>query len=104
VVLLCGTRTGTAVSWRLCLAARNCNTRTVLQYLPAVGRNRTMRHNARQHLEEQLRRLEQQQDETRQKLRALARQTRQEQRYRYGELVDRGACPPRLWDSPWGSM
>jgi hypothetical protein len=47
-----------------------------------------MRQNARQHLEEQLRRLAQQWDGTKQKLRALARQTRQEQRYRYGDLVE----------------
>jgi hypothetical protein len=43
-----------------------------------------MLQNARQHLEKRLRRLVQQWDDTKQKLRALARQTRQEQRYQYG--------------------
>jgi hypothetical protein len=47
-----------------------------------------MLQNARQHLEKRLRRLVQQWDDTKQKLRALARQTRQEQRYQYGKLVE----------------
>jgi len=47
-----------------------------------------MRQNARQHLEAQLRRLAQQRDDTKQKFRALARQTRQKRRYRSGELVE----------------
>jgi hypothetical protein len=47
-----------------------------------------MRQNTRQHLEEQLQRLAQQREDTRQKLRALARQARHEQRYRSGELVE----------------
>ena len=46
-----------------------------------------MRQHAQQHLEEQLRRLAQQRHKTKQKLRALARQTRQAQRYRHGEYV-----------------
>jgi hypothetical protein len=47
-----------------------------------------MKQYARQHLEEQLRRLAQQRHKTTQKLRALARQTRQAQRYRHGEYVE----------------
>jgi hypothetical protein len=47
-----------------------------------------MRKTARQHLEAQLRRLAQQQHTTKQKLRALTRQTRQAQRYRQGEYVE----------------
>ena len=47
-----------------------------------------MRKKARQHLEAQLRRLAQQQHTTKQKLRALTRQTRQAQRYRHGEYVE----------------
>jgi hypothetical protein len=47
-----------------------------------------MRQPAQQHLEAQLRRLAQQRHKTQQKLRALARQTRQAQRYRHGEYVE----------------
>ena len=47
-----------------------------------------MRQHAQQHLEAQLQRLAQQRHKTRQKLRALARQTRQAQRYRHGEYVE----------------
>jgi hypothetical protein len=47
-----------------------------------------MRHKTHQHLEAQLQRIEQQRHNAKQKLRALARQTRQEQRYRHGELVE----------------
>jgi hypothetical protein len=47
-----------------------------------------MRQHAQQHLEEQLRRLAQQRVNTKKKLRALARQTRQAQRYRHGEYVE----------------
>lgn len=47
-----------------------------------------MRKKGREHLEEQLKRIEQQRDETKRKLRALAWQTQREQRYRYGELVE----------------
>jgi hypothetical protein len=47
-----------------------------------------MRQHAQQHLEAQLRRLGQQRHKTKQKLRALARQTRQAQRYRHGEYVE----------------
>jgi hypothetical protein len=47
-----------------------------------------MRQHARQHLEEQLRRLAQQRANTKKKLRVLARQTRQTQRYRHGEYVE----------------
>jgi hypothetical protein len=47
-----------------------------------------MRQKAQQHLEVQLQRLAQQRDATKQKLRALARQTRQAQRSRHGEYVE----------------
>jgi hypothetical protein len=47
-----------------------------------------MRQKTRQHLEEQLQRIEQQRDDTKRKLRALARQAQQEQRYRCGEYVE----------------
>lgn len=47
-----------------------------------------MPEKARQHLEEQLRRLEQQREDTKRKLRALARHTQREQRYRCGECVE----------------
>jgi conjugative transfer protein TraD len=47
-----------------------------------------MRQHARQHLEAQLRRLAQQRDKTKQKLRALTRQIRQAQRYRQGAYVE----------------
>ena len=47
-----------------------------------------MQRPARQHFEAQLRRLAQQRHKTKQKLRALARQTRQEQRYRHGQYVE----------------
>ena len=47
-----------------------------------------MRKKAHQHLEAQLRRLVQQQHTTKQKLRALTRQTRREQRARHGEYVE----------------
>jgi conjugative transfer protein TraD len=50
-----------------------------------------MRHKAHQHLETQLQRLEQKRHAAKQKLRALARQTRQEQRSRHGELVELAA-------------
>jgi hypothetical protein len=46
-----------------------------------------MQHKAHQHLEAQLRRIEQQRHTAKQKLRALARQTRREQRARHGEYV-----------------
>jgi hypothetical protein len=46
-----------------------------------------MRKKARQHLEAQLRRLVQQQNTTKQKLRMLTQQTHLEQRYRHGEYV-----------------
>jgi coproporphyrinogen III oxidase len=51
-------------------------------------RKQTVRQSTRQHLEEQLQRLAKQQEKTKQKLRALARQTRQAQRYRHGEYVE----------------
>ena len=47
-----------------------------------------MSEKERQHLEDHLRRLEQQRLETKRKLWALARQTRDERWYRCGELVD----------------
>ena len=47
-----------------------------------------MRQKAQQHLEAQLQRFAQQRDATKQKLRALARQTRQAQRSRHGEYVE----------------
>ena len=47
-----------------------------------------MRRQSPQHLEAQLQRIEQQRHDAKQKLRTLARQTRQEQRYRHGELVE----------------
>jgi hypothetical protein len=47
-----------------------------------------MQKKARQYLEAQLHRLAQQQHTTKQKLRALTRQTRLEQRYRQGEYVE----------------
>ena len=47
-----------------------------------------MRQKTRQHLEEQLQRIEQQRDDTKRKLRALARQGQQERRYRCGEYVE----------------
>jgi hypothetical protein len=47
-----------------------------------------MRHKVHQHLEAQLRRIEQQRHTAKQKLRALARQTRREQRARHGEYVE----------------
>jgi hypothetical protein len=47
-----------------------------------------MRKKARQHLEDQLRRLEEQREETKRKLRVLAKQTQREQRYQYGVLVE----------------
>jgi hypothetical protein len=52
-------------------------------------RKQTVRQSTQQHLEEQLQRLAKQQEKTKQKLRALARQTRQAQRYRHGEYVER---------------
>jgi hypothetical protein len=53
-----------------------------------VGRKESMRQNARQRLEVQLQRVAQQREDTKQKLRALARQAQHEQRYRSGELVE----------------
>jgi hypothetical protein len=47
-----------------------------------------MSEKARQQLEDHLRRLEQQRQETRRRLRALARHTQHELRYRCGELVE----------------
>jgi hypothetical protein len=47
-----------------------------------------MSEKERQYLEDHLQRLEQQRLETKRKLRALARQTRDERWYRCGELVD----------------
>jgi hypothetical protein len=47
-----------------------------------------MRQPAQQHLEAQLQQLAKQRHKTKQKLRALARQTRQAQRYRHGEYVE----------------
>ena len=47
-----------------------------------------MSEQARQHLEDHLRRLEQQRQQTKRKLRVLARQTQYEKRYRCGELVE----------------
>ena len=47
-----------------------------------------MRQHAQQHLDAQLRRLAQQRDKTKQKLRALTRHTRQAQRYRHGAYVE----------------
>ena len=47
-----------------------------------------MRQKTRQHLAEQLQRIEQQRDDTKRKLRALAQQAQQERRYRCGEYVE----------------
>jgi hypothetical protein len=47
-----------------------------------------MRQRAQQRLEEQLQRLAQRQNHTKQKLRALTRHTYQEQCYRHGEYVE----------------
>jgi hypothetical protein len=47
-----------------------------------------MRRKAQQHLEAQLQRIEQQRHDAKQKLRALTRQTRHEQRSRHGEYVE----------------
>jgi Conjugal transfer protein TraD len=47
-----------------------------------------MRQKAQQHLEAQLQRIEQQRHDAKQKLRALTRQTRHEQRSRHGEYVE----------------
>jgi hypothetical protein len=47
-----------------------------------------MPYKAHQHLEAQLRRIEQQRHTAKQKLRALARQRRREQRSRHGEYVE----------------
>ena len=47
-----------------------------------------MRKTARQHLEEQLQRLAHQHEETKRKLRALARQERHARQLQYGELVE----------------
>jgi Conjugal transfer protein TraD len=84
----CGEKKRMVVSRRLCLPAHNDGTRTVVQYLPSSERNQTMQHKAHQHLEAQLRRIEQQRHIAKQKLRALARETRREQRARHGEYVE----------------
>ena len=47
-----------------------------------------MRDTTRQHLENQLQRLEQQREETKRKLRTLARQAQRDRRYRCGALVE----------------
>ena len=47
-----------------------------------------MRRKSPQHLAAQLQRIEQQRHDAKQKLRALVRQTRQEQRRRHGEYVE----------------
>ena len=89
VMLIWGTRIDSVVSWRLCLSVLDCDMHTESWCVPEGGRNQTMRQNARQHLEAQLQRLAQQREDTKKKLRALARQTQHEQRYRYGEFVER---------------
>jgi hypothetical protein len=76
------------VSQRLYFPSHNDGTRTVVQNLPSSERKRTMRRQSLQHPAAQLQRIEQQRHDTKQKLRALARQTRHEQRHRHGEYVE----------------
>jgi hypothetical protein len=76
------------VSPRLCPPSHNDGTCTVVQNLPSSERKQTMRRQSPQHLAAQPQRIERQRHDTKQKLRALVRQTRHEQRRRHGEYVE----------------